>query len=87
MAAFRLALAGKPVEYGEAARAQAHLLRARTDAILVGRKTVETDDPELTCRFPAWKTARQSAWYWRRAAAFQRRHACFSASSRPWALE
>ncbi len=44
---------GKPVWItGEAARAQAHLLRARTDAILVGRKTVETDDPELTCRLP-----------------------------------
>ena len=37
---------------GDAARAQAHLLRARADAILVGRKTVEADDPELTCRLP-----------------------------------
>ena len=44
---------GKPVWItGEAARAQAHLLRARADAILVGRKTVEADDPELTCRLP-----------------------------------
>lgn len=44
---------GKPVWVtGEAARAQAHLLRARADAILVGRKTVEADDPELTCRLP-----------------------------------
>ena len=44
---------GQPVWVtGEAARAQAHLLRARADAILVGRKTVETDDPELTCRLP-----------------------------------
>ena len=44
---------GQPVWItGEAARAQAHLLRARADAILVGRKTVETDDPELTCRLP-----------------------------------
>ena len=42
---------GQPVWVtGEAARAQAHLLRARADAILVGRKTVETDDPELTCQ-------------------------------------
>ncbi len=37
---------------GEAARAQAHLLRARSDAILVGRRTIEADDPELTCRLP-----------------------------------
>jgi diaminohydroxyphosphoribosylaminopyrimidine deaminase/5-amino-6-(5-phosphoribosylamino)uracil reductase len=44
---------GQPVWVtGEAARAQAHLLRARADAILVGRRTVETDDPELTCRLP-----------------------------------
>ncbi len=45
--------AGKPVWVtGEAARDQAHLLRARADAILVGRKTIEADDPELTCRLP-----------------------------------
>jgi diaminohydroxyphosphoribosylaminopyrimidine deaminase/5-amino-6-(5-phosphoribosylamino)uracil reductase len=37
---------------GEAARAHGHLLRARTDAILVGGGTVEDDDPELTCRLP-----------------------------------
>ena len=44
---------GKPVWItGEAARAHAHLLRAQADAILVGRKTVEADDPELTCRLP-----------------------------------
>ncbi len=44
---------GKPVWVtGQAARAQAHLLRAQADAILVGRKTVEADDPELTCRLP-----------------------------------
>jgi diaminohydroxyphosphoribosylaminopyrimidine deaminase/5-amino-6-(5-phosphoribosylamino)uracil reductase len=39
------------VTCGEA-RAYAHLLRARADAILVGRKTVEDDDPLLTCRLP-----------------------------------
>ncbi len=45
--------AGRPVWVtGERARAQAHLLRARADAILVGRKTIEADDPELTCRLP-----------------------------------
>ena len=44
---------GEPVWVtGEAARDQAHLLRARTDAILVGRKTIEADDPTLTCRLP-----------------------------------
>ena len=45
--------AGKPVWVtGEAARDQAHLLRAMADAILVGRRTIEADDPELTCRLP-----------------------------------
>jgi diaminohydroxyphosphoribosylaminopyrimidine deaminase / 5-amino-6-(5-phosphoribosylamino)uracil reductase len=44
---------GRPVwATGEAARAQAHLLRAQADGILVGRKTIEADDPELTCRLP-----------------------------------
>lgn len=37
---------------GEAARAQGHLMRARADAILVGRQTVIDDDPLLTCRLP-----------------------------------
>ncbi len=37
---------------GPLARAHAHLLRARTDAILVGAQTVADDDPELTCRLP-----------------------------------
>ncbi len=36
----------------EEARAHGHLLRAHCDAILAGRGTVETDDPELTCRLP-----------------------------------
>ncbi|MGO9461293.1 MAG: bifunctional diaminohydroxyphosphoribosylaminopyrimidine deaminase/5-amino-6-(5-phosphoribosylamino)uracil reductase RibD [Rhodomicrobium sp.] len=44
---------GKPVWVtGETARAQAHLLRAKADAILIGRRTIEADDPELTCRLP-----------------------------------
>ncbi len=44
---------GKPVWVtGTVARDYAHLLRARADAILVGRKTVIDDDPELTCRLP-----------------------------------
>lgn len=37
---------------GELARAHAHLLRARADAILVGRGTIVADNPSLTCRLP-----------------------------------
>ncbi|KIL98785.1 Diaminohydroxyphosphoribosylaminopyrimidine deaminase / 5-amino-6-(5-phosphoribosylamino)uracil reductase [Paramagnetospirillum magnetotacticum MS-1] len=37
---------------GEQARAAAHLLRAETDAIMVGSGTALHDDPDLTCRLP-----------------------------------
>jgi diaminohydroxyphosphoribosylaminopyrimidine deaminase / 5-amino-6-(5-phosphoribosylamino)uracil reductase len=37
---------------GPDVRAYAHVLRAHADAVMVGRRTVEDDDPELTCRLP-----------------------------------
>ena len=49
----KLGLAGQEVPItGPLARAYVHRMRAANDAILVGRGTVEADDPELTCRLP-----------------------------------
>ncbi|MGH6816681.1 MAG: bifunctional diaminohydroxyphosphoribosylaminopyrimidine deaminase/5-amino-6-(5-phosphoribosylamino)uracil reductase RibD [Hyphomicrobiaceae bacterium] len=51
--------AGRPVFVtGPEARAFAHLLRARADAIAIGRGTLEADDPQLTCRLPGllWRS-------------------------------
>jgi diaminohydroxyphosphoribosylaminopyrimidine deaminase / 5-amino-6-(5-phosphoribosylamino)uracil reductase len=43
---------GQVAVTGRIARRHVQALRSRFDAILVGRGTVEADDPQLTCRLP-----------------------------------
>lgn len=44
--------AGQMAISGPVSRGQVHVLRAETDAILIGIGTALADDPELTCRLP-----------------------------------
>lgn len=44
--------AGQVAITGPISRGQVHVLRAETDAILIGIGTALADDPELTCRLP-----------------------------------
>ncbi|WLR93858.1 bifunctional diaminohydroxyphosphoribosylaminopyrimidine deaminase/5-amino-6-(5-phosphoribosylamino)uracil reductase RibD [Shinella zoogloeoides] len=48
--------AGQVAITGPASRGQVHVLRAETDAILIGIGTALADDPELTCRLPGLET-------------------------------
>lgn len=55
--------AGRPTEVTPpGVQGLAHALRRASDAILVGRKTVEVDDPQLTDRWPAPVPAHRTFW-------------------------
>lgn len=47
---------------GPEARADAHNLRADSDAIIVGAATVRADNPSLTVRLPGWERAGDTVW-------------------------
>ncbi len=49
---------------GAVAKNYVHRMRAEYDAILVGRATVDSDDPELTCRLPGLENVLPSDLYW-----------------------
>jgi diaminohydroxyphosphoribosylaminopyrimidine deaminase/5-amino-6-(5-phosphoribosylamino)uracil reductase len=55
----KVALAGRrPVAItGEETRARVHLMRAQSDAILIGIGTARADDPALTCRLPGMQAS------------------------------
>lgn len=59
-------LAPPPVEgqwlTGEVARAHVHAMRARMDAILVGRGTLEADQPRLDVRLPGIENRSPARW-------------------------
>jgi diaminohydroxyphosphoribosylaminopyrimidine deaminase / 5-amino-6-(5-phosphoribosylamino)uracil reductase len=44
--------AGQVAITGEIARRMVHMMRAQSDAIMIGSGTALADDPELTCRLP-----------------------------------
>jgi diaminohydroxyphosphoribosylaminopyrimidine deaminase / 5-amino-6-(5-phosphoribosylamino)uracil reductase len=51
---------------GEEAKRSVHLMRAQSDAILVGLGTVLADDPELTCRLPGLEHRSPKPFVWGR---------------------
>lgn len=54
---------------GEVARAHVHAMRARMDAILVGRGTLEADAPRLDVRLPGLEPRSPERWLLTRSAA------------------